>query len=115
MNRLDSQEEVKTLKSLGMLQTLDMFPSRCGDAIQLGDEFEWESATDIDRIVVRGLGRSAMSGEGASARIFSQGCSGDYVCTCLAFPSGGAPVRVALIKEFEAALAQQTTQLEGER
>jgi len=63
MNRLDSQKELKALDSFGMLQTLDMFPSQCRDAIQLGDEFQWKPAVDIDRIVVCGMGGSAMAGE----------------------------------------------------
>ncbi len=63
MNQLDSQKELKTLDSLGMLQTLDMFPSQCKDAIQLGGEFRWEPTIDVDRIVVCGMGASAMVGE----------------------------------------------------
>lgn len=63
MNRLDSQKELKTLDSLGMLQTLDMFPSQCKDAIQLGGAFGWEPTIDVDRIVVCGMGGSAMAGE----------------------------------------------------
>ena len=63
MNRLDRQKELKTLDSFGMLQTLDMFPSQCKDAIRLGGEFEWESPIDVDRIVVCGMGGSAMAGE----------------------------------------------------
>jgi len=51
------------LDSFGMLRTLDMFPSQCRDAIQLGCEFEWETAIDVDRIAVCGMGGSAMAGE----------------------------------------------------
>jgi len=63
MDRLDNQKEHKALDSLGMLGTLDMFPSQCRDAIQLGCEFKWKSAIDIDRIAVCGMGGSAMAGE----------------------------------------------------
>ena len=63
MDRLDNQKELKALDSLGMLGTLDMFPSQCLDAIQLGGKFEWKSAIDVDRIVVCGMGGSAMAGE----------------------------------------------------
>lgn len=63
MNRLDNQKELKTLDPFGMLQTLDMFPSQCQDAIRLGNEFQWKPAIDIDRVVVCGMGGSAMAGE----------------------------------------------------
>ena len=63
MSRLDSQKELKKLDSSGMLQTLDMFPSQCKDAIRLGGEFEWKSTIDIDRIVVCGMGGSALAGD----------------------------------------------------
>ena len=63
MDRLDNQQELKGLDSLGMLGTLDMFPAQCSDAIRLGDEFEWKPAIDVARIVVCGMGGSAMAGE----------------------------------------------------
>ena len=63
MNRLDSQTELKTLDSFGMLQTLDMFPAQCKDAIRLGGQFEWKPRIAVDRIVVCGMGGSAMAGE----------------------------------------------------
>jgi len=63
MNRLDNQKQLETLDSLGMLGTLDLFPSQCWDAIQLGSKFEWKAAIHIDRIVVCGMGGSAMAGE----------------------------------------------------
>ena len=63
MNQLDNQKELKALDSFGMLQTLDMFPSQCRDAVRLGDEFQWKPAVDFDRIVVCGMGGSAMAGE----------------------------------------------------
>ncbi len=63
MNRLDNQKELEALDSFGMLQTLDMFPSQCQDAIRLGSEFQWKPAIDVDRIVVCGMGGSAMAGE----------------------------------------------------
>jgi len=63
MNRLDNQKKLRTIDSLGMLETIDNFPSQCRDAIRLGGEFEWKSAIDVDRIVVCGMGGSAMAGE----------------------------------------------------
>lgn len=63
MNRLDNQKELCTFDSFGMLQTLDMFPSQCQDALRLGDKFDWKPTIDIDRIVVCGMGGSAMAGE----------------------------------------------------
>lgn len=63
MNRLDNQKVLKTLDPFGMLRTLDMFPPQCRDAIQLGSEFQWKPAADVDQIVVCGMGGSAMAGE----------------------------------------------------
>ena len=47
MDRLDNQQELKGLDSLGMLEALDMSPSQCLDAIRLGDKFEWTPTIDV--------------------------------------------------------------------
>jgi len=63
MKRLDSTDLLATRDPEGMLNVIDAFPSQCAEAIKLGEGFTYDDAEAIQRVVVCGMGGSAMAGD----------------------------------------------------
>ena len=70
MNSLDNEDLLARYDREGMIAVLDHFPDQCRDAIEIGERFESPAIAKLDKIIVCGMGGSAMAGE--IARRFSQ-------------------------------------------
>ncbi|MBT9165509.1 MAG: hypothetical protein DDT25_00155 [Chloroflexi bacterium] len=70
MNSLDSGELLERYDREGMKAVLDRFPDQCRDAVEIGERFESPAIEKLDKIIVCGMGGSAMAGE--MARRFSR-------------------------------------------
>jgi glucose/mannose-6-phosphate isomerase len=60
---LDDRDVLKNRDKEGMLDVIDRFPSQCTEAIELGEGFLFNPPEGIDRVVVCGMGGSAMAGD----------------------------------------------------
>lgn len=61
---LNDSEQMKSLDPEGMLDDLDGFPEQCQEALKIGRELNTPFAVrDFDRIVVSGMGGSAIAGD----------------------------------------------------
>ncbi len=63
MTGLESVSDLKQYDKSGMIDVLDAYPTQCTQALALGNEFSPELPSKIDRVVVCGMGGSAMAGE----------------------------------------------------
>lgn len=63
MNDLDNGKLIATYDQEGMLGVIDGFPSQCREAIELGERFEFTPPGTIERVVICGMGGSAMAGD----------------------------------------------------
>ena len=70
MSSLDSGELLARYDRERMIAVLDRFPDQCRDAIEIGERLESPAAEKLDKIIVCGMGGSAMAGE--MARRFSR-------------------------------------------
>ncbi len=63
MTGLESVSDLKKYDKSGMLAVLDAYPTQCTQALALGSKFAPQLPHGIDRVVVCGMGGSAMAGE----------------------------------------------------
>lgn len=70
MRSLDNGELLARYDRERMIAVLDRFPDQCQDAIEIGERFESLATEKPDKIIVCGMGGSAMAGE--IARRFSR-------------------------------------------
>ncbi len=70
MKRLDDETRSVHYDSQGMIEVIDRFGSQCAEAIERGNGFTLLEMGRIDRVIVCGMGGSAMAGD--IARRFSR-------------------------------------------
>jgi glucose/mannose-6-phosphate isomerase len=70
MRSLDNGELLAKYDREGMIAVLDRFPDQCRDAIEIGQRFDGLAKERPDKMIVSGMGGSAMAGE--IARRFSR-------------------------------------------
>ncbi|MEA1871735.1 MAG: bifunctional phosphoglucose/phosphomannose isomerase [Candidatus Bipolaricaulota bacterium] len=63
MKRLDDENLRTHYDRQGMIQVLDRFSAQCAAAIEQGERFKIPSLGSIDKVIVCGMGGSAMAGE----------------------------------------------------
>jgi glucose/mannose-6-phosphate isomerase len=63
MKRLDDENLRARFDREGMIQVIDQFSVQCAEAIEQGERFEVPSLGPIDKVIVCGMGGSAMAGE----------------------------------------------------
>jgi len=61
---LDDEEKMKELDPEGMLEDLDTFPEQCAEALSIGADLDLPvDLTGLGRVIVTGMGGSAISGD----------------------------------------------------
>lgn len=63
MRELDDKAFPTKYDKEGMIFVLDRFVDQCKEAIKTGERFDFPITTDIDQIIICGMGGSAMAGE----------------------------------------------------
>lgn len=61
-NRTDEMFDLR-YDQAGMLHVLDGFPTQCAEAIRQGESFAFPQTNQLDRVLVCGMGGSAMAGD----------------------------------------------------
>ncbi|MCD6141688.1 bifunctional phosphoglucose/phosphomannose isomerase [Candidatus Bipolaricaulota bacterium] len=70
MTELDEERQLQEYDKGGMIAVIEAYPDQCREGIALGDGFRPEIPTGVDKVIVCGMGGSAMAGE--VARRFSR-------------------------------------------
>jgi glucose/mannose-6-phosphate isomerase len=63
MGKLNQEKILNEYDAQGMIRVLDRFPSQCEEAIELGKNWDLPSIDKVDRVIICGMGGSAMAGE----------------------------------------------------
>ncbi|MEA3356081.1 MAG: bifunctional phosphoglucose/phosphomannose isomerase, partial [Candidatus Bipolaricaulota bacterium] len=63
MDKLNQEKIPKEYDTQGMIRVLDRFPSQCEEAIELSKNWDPPPIEGVDRVIICGMGGSAMAGE----------------------------------------------------